>query len=245
MHPIHLSIAAVLVLSVPMAVTTTTLYDGSAGGTPGSQGVLSYQAVNFSGGAVKASETYDATSKTTILDSTAQQSDGAGYSADLSGTTTITPDVPATLTFRAQVEQESHAKNNRAGFSVILLNNNKLGIEIGFWQNEIWAQEGGTTKLFTKAESVAFDTSAATTYRLTFSGNAYTLSANGTPILSGALRDYAAAQGLYDPYETPNFVFFGDDTSSAVARTRLAAASLAVGTPGQQVPQLYLPLLTK
>jgi hypothetical protein len=45
----------------------------------------------------------------------------------------------------------------------------------------------------------------------------YVLRANGTTILTGPIRDYTAFAGFPDVYETPNFLFLGDDTSSASA----------------------------
>ena len=162
-----------------------------------------------------------------------------------------------TVSFTVQVELEDHAgsdKNkdgieDRAGFSLIVLSSDKRGIELGFWKDRIWAQEGGTgSTLFTQAEGAAFDTqSARRPYALAVQGDTYTLSSNGTPILSGNLRDYSAFNGFPDPYETPNLIFLGDDTSSAGANIDLAY--VAVGPIGSTGPSLdrkvYLPLLMR
>ena len=162
-----------------------------------------------------------------------------------------------TVSFTVQVELEDHAgsdKNNdgiedRAGFSLIVLSSDKRGIELGFWKDRIWAQEGGTgSTLFTQAEGAAFDTqSARIPYALAVQGDTYTLSSNGTPILSGNLRDYTAFSGFPDPYETPNLIFLGDDTSSASANIQLAYVE--VGPIGSTEPSLdrkvYVPLLLR
>ena len=124
--------------------------------------------------------------------------------------------------FSLRVDQEAHANADRAGFSVIALSEDGLGIELGFWTDEIWAQSGSA---FTHAEGVAFDTTAGLTqYELRVLGGHYSLWAEGALILSGALRDYSAhATGVYSQ---TRFLFLGDNTSSA--STQLALSRVAV-----------------
>jgi hypothetical protein len=126
------------------------------------------------------------------------------------------------------MEAESHANNNRAGFSIIILGKNGRGVELAFWENEIWAQNDDTTgELFTHGEAAIFNTATGlTNYRLTIANNTYTLTANGLTILSGLLRDYSKFEGFPDPYQTPNFLFIGDNTTSAQARIRLGYVSI-------------------
>ena len=53
--------------------------------------------------------------------------------------------------------------------------------------------------------------------------------ADGSVILTGKVKDYSAnPQGAlpYDPYETPNFLFFGDNTTSAAANIDLQSISV-------------------
>lgn len=45
-------------------------------------------------------------------------------------------------------------------------------------------------------------------------------------MLEGTVRDYTPFVGVVDPYETPDFLFFGDDTTSARAAVRLAGVVL-------------------
>jgi len=135
-----------------------------------------------------------------------------------------------TLEFTLQVSAESHANASRAGTSVILLANDKQGIELGFWTNTIFAQSD--SPLFTHAEDAAFVTGEAlVTYSLTVLATNYALRADGIPILSGPIRNYEAFVGLPDPYETPNFLFFGDDTTSAGAV--MALRKVVLITPPQ------------
>ncbi|MEZ4660898.1 MAG: hypothetical protein R2911_25395 [Caldilineaceae bacterium] len=140
------------------------------------------------------------------------------------------------MRFAVQVEQESHIRADRAGFSVLVLSSRDvsgtLGIELGFWTDEIWAQEGGAPpELFTHAEGVAFDAAAMHDYDLMVLAEQYALYADGTLILTGALRDYAAFEGQPNPYTTPDLIFLCDDTSSAATVAKLAAVSYIVNTP--------------
>ncbi|MEA5618814.1 ExeM/NucH family extracellular endonuclease [Cronbergia sp. UHCC 0137] len=155
-----------------------------------------------------------------------------------------------TLSFTAQILSEVHnpddrngdTKDDRAGFSVIAIGNDPTkSIELGFFQNQIFAQEGGTgANLFTQAESINFDTTQLTNYYLTVLGSTYTLravSGANTATLTGQLRDYTASQvsllGL-DPYEVPNSLFFGDSTASAYTAVNIGSIAL---TNGLNAPQ--------
>jgi hypothetical protein len=128
-----------------------------------------------------------------------------------------------TLSFDLRINAETHASNDRAGVSVIVLSSDLLGIELGFWTSEVWAQNVG----FTHGEgTTAFNPAAGViSYDLTIQGSGYTLKANDTTILTGSLRDYSAA-GF--PYTTPNFGFFGDNTFSAAANSDLGAVEFTV-----------------
>jgi hypothetical protein len=220
--------------AAPACASTSTLYDGALGGTPGTQGLL-YQSF-----AVSATQTFS--NGVTILDTTPRQSDLAGYVGNPASVPALDRTSGYTLTFGVQVVSEAHTNNNRAGFSVIALSQDKLGIELGFWSDHIWAQEGGTDpNLFThSADDVLFTTTTGLiSYTLAIHGGNYALAANGAPILNGNLRDYSAFAGFPDPYETPNFIFLGDDTSSAKAKIRLAAFAVTVTKCTR-----YLPLIT-
>jgi hypothetical protein len=116
--------------------------------------------------------------------------------------------------FSLQVLAETHRTEHRSGVSLIILSADKLGIELAFWTNRIWVQSD--SPMFTHGEETTFDTTQGmVTYELRFQANSYSLQADGSTILSGAIRDYTPFQGVLDPYETPNLLFLGDDTSSA------------------------------
>lgn len=164
----------------------------------------------------------------TTLDTTADQSESAGYFSTSSKG--LDRAAGYGVRFSVQVEQESHIRADRAGFSVLVLSSQDvsgtLGIELGFWTDEIWAQEGGEPpELFTHAEGVSFDTTVMHDYDLMVLDGQYALYADGALILSGALRDYSAFQGQPNPYTTPDLIFLGDDTGSAATIAKIAAVS--------------------
>lgn len=114
------------------------------------------------------------------------------------------------LTFSSKILSESHQSTNRAGYSVILLGHDAKGIELGFWSNEIWAQNSD----FTHAESISIDTAVERNYQLQIIDEQYKLLDGQNTILSGTLRNYPTPA---TPYSLPNYVFLGDNTTSAAA----------------------------
>ncbi|GJM42586.1 MAG: hypothetical protein DHS20C20_28680 [Ardenticatenaceae bacterium] len=201
---------------------TTLLYDSSQNNTPSDQN-FSYQALNpqppFT---TQATQIYSA--PVTVLNTVNQLNDYAGYTVNQAAMPTLNRSVGFQLRFDLRLASENHdANNDRAGFSAILLSEDLYGVEIAFWENEIWVQEGnGGMPIFSHAEGILYNTTVAlTSYELTVISNTYLLAANGTPILGGNLRQYTdwtpPFMGLPDPYEQPNQLFLGDDTSSAGA----------------------------
>ena len=136
------------------------------------------------------------------------------------------------IDFTAKVEGETHGNNNRAGFSVIVTDQNKHGIELGFWTDHVWAQNfellNGTVPTFTHGTDATFITTDMTDYSLTVVGGHYRLTTGGTEVLAGDTVFYDAP-GLLNsdlPYRTPNVLFFGDDTTSAAAKFDLKSVSV-------------------
>jgi len=182
----------------------------------------------------------------TVLDTTISGNDT--YAGWISNGTTTTefPIQDRTAGFQVdftiQVENESHTNNNRAGFSIIILSQDIKGIELAFWENEIWAQNDDTTGgLFKHGEGTIFATTAGLiNYQVIVVNDTYTLIANNKPILTGLVRDYSQFDGFPDPYETPNFLFLGDDTTSAQSRIRLGLVSV-IGTERPNTTSSPLP----
>jgi Ca2+-binding RTX toxin-like protein len=121
---------------------------------------------------------------------------------------------------------------NRAGFSIMAIASDGSGIELGFKDkgndDYIFAQNAA----FGEGEKANFSINAATDYILNLQGNTYALFANGKEILTGALRQYQFNPAQSDPplpanpYTTPNFLFFGDNTDQGYARFTMGAISI-------------------
>lgn len=179
------------------------------------------------------------------IDTTANQDIYAGYSNFFLNLTNqqytlVNPSFPVldhtqgyAISFNLQVLQETvEAGRDRAGFSVIAVSQDTgKAIEIAFQNGLIFGQSGAeAAEFFRKAESITFDTTTqATDYRLEVQGDNYKLFANGTQILTGPLRDYTGFNtGIApDPYGVSNFVFLGDDTTSAQGEFRLTDVNLS------------------
>ncbi len=222
----------------PIVGKTTIFYDGKLGTYPEQQGLKYFPP----GSAVRS---IDAPSGVSTFDTTANSSISAGYPIVIPGfgTSPLNLDHTAgySVHFTVQVLSETHNNNDRAGFSIIALSSDKIGIELGFWTDKIWAQSDNSDPggYFKHNEEISFNTTTAiTNYELTIFGSNYYLTANGTSILSGNLRDYSGYSGNGNAvYKTPDFLFFGDDTSSAQASIKFGKASVITNTslPAQTV----------
>ena len=213
------------------------LYDAALGGTPDTQGRLVFRT------SPEAAARQAFAEGATTLDTSAQQADAAGYFGNPKVIPALDRAAGFALSFTVQLIEEYHADSDkdgdgvgdRAGFSVLVLSSDTRGIEIGFWPDQVWAQEDGAAEppagtLFTHAEHARFDTTRLTSYTLAVQGEGYALLSAGRPLLSGRLRDYTAFEGPVNPYRTPNFVFLGDDTGSARAIVRLTYVALESNT---------------
>jgi hypothetical protein len=226
----RLYLALFAVLTLTGVASAATLYDRSVTGeTPADQNMY-YLAVDPVFGPIAATTGYAGGFAT--LETSGDVTESAGfYNYDSvlgqSQKTAVSLDRGGdgfTLRFEARVDSESHANDDRAGFSVIALASDGWGIELGFWTDSVWAQNDGT-QLFTQGESAAFDTTAAVaTWDLAVAGTSYTLYAGDALVLSGNLRKYeddvdpAAEGNLFNGrhvYFLDDFIFLGDNTSSA------------------------------
>jgi hypothetical protein len=132
--------------------------------------------------------------------------------------------------FRLAVRSENHIRPERAGTSVIVISDDLMGVELGFWENEVWAQLDAP--LFTHGEGAAFATGGAVDYELRLSGDRYELDASGRRILEGPLKNYSS---FGFPYDRPSFLFYGDDTGSAAADMELTSLRVEYGPPAAAV----------
>lgn len=217
-------------LGLALAMTSpagaqVVLYDAAAGTLPSAQGWVYLMDPLFAAQARPA-----VGGGAAFLDSTPEVSDKAGWFSNLPpfGRHPAQPSLHATpgflVSFIARVREETHRSPDRAGFSVIVTTADLSAVELGFWTGEIWAQSGAD---FRRAESGLFDTTARRTrFDLEIRDGTYRLSADSQLVVEGPLRWYASFGA---PYNIPEFLFFGDDTTSAAARielVRVVAGSL-------------------
>lgn len=216
-----LVLAVVAIACMGHVTRAATLYDASPGQTPANQG---WSFVPLPAMLVNMSPVVGGTS----LQTTASNSAYAGF---FRSDNVLNRALGYTLDFNVRVDAETHANNNRSGFSVIALSSDLQGIELSFWTNEIFAKEDDIP-IFSHAEGIMADTTIMRNYQLTILGNSYSLTGTGlVSPLTGMLRDYSADDtGVYD---TPNFLFFGDNTTSAGASIVLGSISLqTIPEPG-------------
>ena len=120
--------------------------------------------------------------------------------------------------FTLRILSERRAASSQAGFSLIALSDDLLGIDLGFGAGEIFAR---TSELERAEENRALPFRIDTQYadfEMDIRENEYRLSANGEEILAGSLQNYSDAG---EPYTVPNLLFFGDNAESAGASVNL------------------------
>jgi hypothetical protein len=220
------------------------LYDGSQGTTPNTSNPQWLAFGNLGG-----TQTYKNAIAATNLN-TSTNALQAGYS-NYNGATLVNSQFPIldralgyTLSFSVEILSESHANTQRAGFSIVAISSDvnsgvRSSIELGFQNERVFAQNDSPLFGTPVANETAFDPVGVgfVDYDLVVLGDSYELFAKGgsltqkSSILKGSLRDYTAFSGAIDPYETPNFIFFGDNTTSARANINFRSASIALNDP--------------
>ena len=131
-----------------------------------------------------------------------------------------------TIDFQLQVNSETHASGDRSGFSLLVQGADpSKAVQLSFWEGVVWASDA----VFAKAESSAHTTTGALqSYSLQVAGNQFTLKAGATPLLTNVpLRDFpTTANPLTAVYGFSNYVWLGDNTTSARALVELGAMTV-------------------
>jgi hypothetical protein len=211
-----LTLAAWLGCSPAMAATVT-LYDAANNTTPDNQGwayiPLPGTTQSIAGGALNFST--------------------AGSSATQAGYARLDQALDTVAGFDLSLIQltvlsEAHSTTDRAGFSLIAIGSNPTqSLELAFWANEVWAY-GFTGSAFVHGTGLTLTTTDPHDYTVRVRNNQWSLLVDGAATaLGGPLVDYTPALFLIVPYEIPNFLFFGDDTSSAAVSISLKAVTLS------------------
>jgi hypothetical protein len=157
----------------------------------------------------------------------------AGYSKYDNSAVKLDRNLGYKLKFQVKLNTESHFGDNNgdklddnAGFNVTVTSHDGKGIELGFWSNEIWAKNYDSVSgslTHDGSERATKNTTALTNYELSVLGDNYQLFAEGSYVLSGKLREYS---GIGEKYALSDYLFFGDNSSSAKADVNLGSISL-------------------
>ncbi|NUN65045.1 hypothetical protein HCU40_09805 [Pseudanabaena biceps] len=212
----------------PLSTQALTLYNGTLSNRPSQQGQIGLGALSSSGTPLTSG--FVASSETVITNGVRLVSNGsdgtnsaeyAGYSnynplttSFLGSSSPIIQSNQYSLSFTFALTATTSNSNDRAAFSVTAIGMGNMGIEIGWEDTLVFAQNSSLTR----GESGAVITNTKKTYVLTVNGGLYDLSESGTSLISGSLRSYNFVPALssppltFNPYTTPGFLFFGDDT---------------------------------
>lgn len=227
-------------------VFDAVLYDGALqAATPDA---YDPQWLNFAG--VGVSQEYDDATDATLLDSTilpvSAMSGRGGYSNFDPSQTLVNPAFPRlnhefgyAVGFSLQLLSESHSRSERAGFSLTAVSSDVgASIEIGFQDGRLFAHNADFGTDFVDVnDDLEFLGSGFVDYQLSMMASGFELTANGQSVLSGPLQDYSAYLQndplLPNVYAIPNFLFLGDNTSSAMAQVNLQRVTLTAA----QVPE--------
>ena len=238
--------SVLLVNTNPVRALSVNLYDGS--GLPEAQGYLAPAALNSTGIPVIPQVTDNGANKGITVDSNANNAEYSGYTNQLPNPSNLSQLVPINPAFPNLNQDNGYSifftvaldifddfsdpnNNNRAAFSITAIGKNNEGIELGFDSDQIFAQSNN----FVSAEAASFTTSISNNYELKVDSSGYQLFANSgtSSILNGSLRTYnftplASNPPLtFNPYETENFLFLGDNTGQAHGNFTLGAVSVS------------------
>jgi len=147
-------------------------------------------------------------------------------------TTKLDAEIGFTIGFTLQIANET-SNPNRAGFSMTVIANDGKGIELGFRTNQIFVQSSN----FTETSNSPINTTATRSYTLKVVNGQYTLLDGTTPVgslVNQPLINYNFNPATstppipFNPYTTPNFLFFGDNTDQG--NSQFTISNITVNT---------------
>lgn len=220
--------------AVVTAPDSWVLYDGHQQAvTPDN---FSPQRLAFAG--IGVTQSYEPETGATRL--TTSESDRAGYSNFLGPIAVGDPTIRLDrhrgyeVAWALEILQESHGGNpQRAGFSLLVVGDDVAAgvpssLELGFQTGRIFAQAQDPLFGAPSAAETSFDPVGVgfVDYRLRVLGDAFRLYADQEMVMTGELQDYSGFSGPLNPYQTPNRLFLGDNTTSAGADIRLRSVTV-------------------
>ena len=146
-------------------------------------------------------------------------------------TTKLDASTGFSVAFTLQVNSE-FSNPNRAGFSLTVTSANQSAIELGFRTSEIFAQ---SSNFLVETSNSLHNTTIAANYELKVVNGQYTLLAGGNPVgslVNQSLVNYSFNPALstpplpFNPYTSPNLLFFGDNTDQGNANFTISNISV-------------------
>ncbi|WP_295883638.1 hypothetical protein [uncultured Thiohalocapsa sp.] len=129
------------------------------------------------------------------------------------------------LAFELALLDEARLRDDRAGFTLLLLDRRALGVELNFWDDAIWAQGADHDG---PAELASFATIAGSIlYELSVTADGYDLWADGTRLMGGPLRRFDADALLPGLHGTPSIIYLGDASTDAASSYAMGDVLLA------------------
>ncbi|MDR1144792.1 MAG: autotransporter outer membrane beta-barrel domain-containing protein [Verrucomicrobiales bacterium] len=230
-----------------LAAQPTMIYDGSI--TPNGWDFSNVLMFSNSGKSWVYAPTnvsaYTVSGSYTTLNTSSSESIAAGFAVNPLAPLSLDTAAGYTISINLQTNSETHAGTNgenRAGFSLTLIGADVTkSIEIGFWGDQVWVQTGtanGET-IFKHGESAAINTTDDFhRYNVVVQGDTYTIYNGQLFLLSGLLRDYSSSDagfGGVPVYQTSNFFFMGDNTTSAGGSYNFTDVLFEVAAPHYQL----------
>jgi hypothetical protein len=236
-------------------VIQETLYDGTLQeATPDS-----YTPTWLAFGGLPTNQAYDSANDATRLNTTSFASIMGGYANHSSAGQLVNAGFPELnrqlgykIAFSLRMVSEGHSSPARAGYSIIVVSSDAASgvassVEIGFQSGRVFSQSDdfGPT---VADENASFNPvgSEFINYELAVHGSSYELTADSNVILTGALHDHFDHNINWpvSPYQIPNFLFLGDDTTSASAEILLRSVKMEATTVPEPASWLLLGLGT-
>lgn len=222
-------------------VIEETLYDGTVQETTPDL----YTPTWLAFGGFSTNQAYDSVNDATRLNTTSFVSIMGGYANHSPAGQLVNAGFPELnrqlgykIAFSLRMVSESLTSASRAGFSIIAVGSDAASgvassIEIGFQSGRVFSQSDDFG-LAVADENTSFNPVGSNfiNYELAVYGSSYQLTADANVILTGTLHDHFDHNINWpvSPYQIPNFLFLGDDTTSASAEILLRSVKVEATT---------------
>lgn len=177
---------------------------------------------------------------------------------------TLDPSTGFSISFNVAVTNENSTLNNRAGFSVIVIGNDQKGVELGFKSSTSTGSNGTSNSIIEQSDSFSTPVQSQnvgsintlTSYTLSILNGNYTLTSGSSSslktLITGSTHSYQFSPTTsnpplppnFNPYTTPNYLFFGDNTDEGSSNFTLGTITAnTAAVPYEFSPSLGILIL--